>query len=767
MKKSRAVSLLSLTLALLLALGCAGPAHAEGTKKNTIMIYMCGADLESSNGQATSAISDILASRFNRDEINVVLLLGGCKRWSQGYPSDKLTILEIGGRRPVTVDTLPLTSMGDPDTLSSFLTFCHDNYPAERFDLVMWDHGGGPNLGVCVDVQFDSDWLSLHELVAALRNSPFADKGLGMIAFNACLMGSAEVSAMVAPFAHYMVATEDSMFGLTYDWLAGLEEDPTAMETAVRVVDSSFAMNAATIERQHASLINSFAAIDLSKTDALVGAVDSFFANMEAGLSETTFTAMSTLRRDATTFGVGESGGNSDYDLVDLGDLVKRNHDVAPAEAEALEAAIQEAVVYRRSAQESCSGMTVYHPYQNKMKFSERIGVYNTLDFSGNYTAYIQNFAAILTDTPLAQWTELYTGVPDANKDNRTLFTLKLNEEQAAQYGDSALDVLLMNEDGSYSFTFANNKTAYDDGALTGEFSGTALYAVAEDGTRLSPELEYQLTPGGIYRIPAVLHAAGKDGRDDMTHTALIACELDPATKQLSPGGVQVWDEASGGYTSVFGTSFADYDDILVDMTARSETRNERGELLPFAEWEVVSTSQWSAPIDGSWGFALVNDTLDTEQLYATFQVTDSQNNVYSSEPRVVKTKRADAGEVYVAYDDADLVLIESMTCSPVAEGVMLTGSLTSLAEQEIIVTLENLVVNGVETGLSAEVFGTGDNWGLLNGETQPLFVNIGADLLAGFEAVTDVAFDLTVSDAESEEVVGVIPVEMTLNLAL
>ena len=70
---------------------------------------------------------------------------------------------------------------------------------------------------------------------------------------------------------------------------------------------------------------------------------------------------------------------------------------------------------------------------------------------------------------------------------------------------------------------------------------------------------------------------------------------------------------------------------------SRKETRNEQDTLLPFDEWEAADTRTWSGALDGSWELRVIPESLDESALYVTFEVTDTQNNRYSSRLRKVK----------------------------------------------------------------------------------------------------------------------------------
>lgn len=743
------------------------PAEAaeSAEKKATVMIYMCGADLESRAYQGSQTMAEINQSGVNTDAVNVVALLGGATHWSRGYDTHKLTLVEIGKRRPKVVDELDLMPMSEPETLTQFLDLCKDRYPAEKFYLVVWDHGGGPNQGVCQDFLFHYDTLTLNEMEKAFQDSVFGQGGLEIIAFNTCLTGSLEYTAKLSPFARYMVATEDSMYGMGYDWLSSLDTDDDALTTAVNMVDQTYALNERAIAMNNATEINSVSLVDLAKIPALVQAMDVFFPLVTPEVNNADFTAVSQHRKESTTFGVSESGGDSNRDLVDLGDLVLNLREYAPEAADALLAALGEAVVYKRSVNDQCYGLTVYHPYANKARLQENMSVHNALGVSEGYSAYIQQFAAMMTDTPLADWSELTTDVPAANKDNRTLFTLALSPEQAGNLADARLYVLLKHEDGTYSFTFENTNCTLAEDRITSEFSGTALYAVSEDGP-ISAPLGYEITETGAYRIPATLVREGVEDMEDFEAEAQIICTLDRQTKQLTPGSVLLKDE-SGYYTSIYNMQWSDFTGIRLPILRRSAPQASDGALNRFADWKVADTDEWSAPIDGSWSFQLVNDTLDPTQLYACFQIADSQSNWYSSQSRVVKAGMSGADEVRVEYDDLNLVLINDFSLTHANDMLTLAATLTNLTDREVILSLRQLTMNGIPMEETTEVYGGGGNWGLMPEEAQHLGLPVPASALDGAEALTDVTFVLAVRDAETGEAVGEVPVTVTLRLEL
>jgi len=52
----------------------------NGQDTVTIMVYMCGADLESQSAMATSDLSE-MAQATKSDNLHIIVYTGGCKRW--------------------------------------------------------------------------------------------------------------------------------------------------------------------------------------------------------------------------------------------------------------------------------------------------------------------------------------------------------------------------------------------------------------------------------------------------------------------------------------------------------------------------------------------------------------------------------------------------------------------------------------------------------------------------------------------------------------
>ena len=144
--------------------------------------------------------------------------------------------------------TIPEPNMGDPQTLSDFVSEFEQNYPANHTVLIVWDHGTGwkstvssQNFKVAAVDDTDSDYLYTYELQEALKQ---LNKTIDILGFDECLMGNLEVLYAVKDFAKYMVASEQFEPGEGWNYTAAFKplasntENLTAESLAKNFVDS-------------------------------------------------------------------------------------------------------------------------------------------------------------------------------------------------------------------------------------------------------------------------------------------------------------------------------------------------------------------------------------------------------------------------------------------------------------------------------------------------------------------------------------------------
>ena len=205
----------------------------------TIMIYMCGADLESVNGLATSDLKEILNVSNQPDNVNVIIETGGASKWktTYGINASYLQRYHVANRALVRDSNETSASMGQASTLQSFLEWGLTEYPAQRTGVIFWNHGGALD-GVCFDEKYDDDCLTNNETKTALTNA-FKTVGrsekLEWVGYDACLMAVQDIAEFNSRFFNYMVSSQESEggYGWDYDrgWLGSIYKAPATHNT--------------------------------------------------------------------------------------------------------------------------------------------------------------------------------------------------------------------------------------------------------------------------------------------------------------------------------------------------------------------------------------------------------------------------------------------------------------------------------------------------------------------------------------------------------
>ncbi len=129
-------------------------------------------------------------------------------------------------------------SMGDRDTLVDFATWTIDNYPADKYVLILSDHGLGwpggwtdkePRIGVPGGVplaQTIGPALYLMDLDEALEDirAQSGIEAFEVIGLDACLMGHLEVFTALTPHSRYAIASQEVEPSVGWAYAAFLSE---------------------------------------------------------------------------------------------------------------------------------------------------------------------------------------------------------------------------------------------------------------------------------------------------------------------------------------------------------------------------------------------------------------------------------------------------------------------------------------------------------------------------------------------------------------
>ena len=492
----------------------------NGRDTVTIMVYMCGTDLESRSKMGTMDLQEMLNASFGND-VNLLVYTGGCKGWQNTVVSSTTNqIWQIkDGRMACLEKDLGSVPMTDPDVLSGYIRWCAENYPASRYELILWDHGGGSVSGYGYDEKFASSGsMDLSGLDRALKD---AGVKFDFIGFDACLMATAETALTMAQYADYLIASEETEPGVGWyytGWLTALGKD-TSMPTiqiGQKIVDSFVETCAQKCRGQSTTL----SVVDLAELEATLPDVLADFSRSTAKLiREQSYQTVSNARSGAREF-----APSSRIDQVDLVHLAKN---LGTKEGEALSKVLLSAVKYNRTSagMTNAYGLSIYFPYRKTAAVSRAASTFERIGMDDAYTQCIRQFADVVdsgqavsggSDSPLPALLGMLGGAGSGGDDISALLASvlggrSLDMENANEYltahrfpdealvwqtGEDGVPVLRLNEQQWGLVQDLELNLFYDDGEgyidlgldNTFDFDGEGGLLGVNEGTWLAVE---------------------------------------------------------------------------------------------------------------------------------------------------------------------------------------------------------------------------------------------------------------------------------------
>ena len=219
--------------------------------KRTIMYYEDGCDPETTAGAASANLVEAMNAEFDNEQIRFIVITGGANQWQmeskylrdqdgnriKGISNEYNQIWELTGKADgeehgymtlldgdgVTGDgadahTSENELMNDPATLTAFIDWVHQRYPAEHYNLMFWDHGHGPAYGYGVDEhrkdesgQYDPSKMPVADIVRGISESDFITNGnkFDIIEFDCCMMGNFEIALAMQDYTDYYLGCPD------------------------------------------------------------------------------------------------------------------------------------------------------------------------------------------------------------------------------------------------------------------------------------------------------------------------------------------------------------------------------------------------------------------------------------------------------------------------------------------------------------------------------------------------------------------------------
>lgn len=441
---------------------CGGSDSDDAKVRTTVLVYMLGSDLESGSSQATLNLQEAL-NATGHPQVRLLITTGGAEKVDpKGLVSSWKTVkrFELVDGRLNELQDLGVQNMDESATLQEFLTWGCSTAPAERYMLMMWDHGGG-YYGFGSDENFPASpgIMRMPSMVAALNGFQKASGiTLDYIGFDACLMATVEVAHVLQPYARFLGASQELEPGSGWDWQANtqaLSNQPgIAIPDFGRASAEAFVAKQVRASGEHpirkiAGLADyvTFSIIDLAKVPALMeqlaiwaqAMLASYSLNAtrtalaKSGRTEQLFwppllgqrgsplvkkTASSTeldpsvehfkrvalQRLRAASFG-NEAIGNLESQELDLVDLTHFSallaaEGIAMAEQKALQEAIGRAVQFNITGPRAANagGLSIYFPKGKRT--AEQVQVYAGLNMPKPHLSLIERHLSQTAVTP-------------------------------------------------------------------------------------------------------------------------------------------------------------------------------------------------------------------------------------------------------------------------------------------------------------------------------------------------------------------------------
>ena len=362
----------------------------NGRDVYTIMVYLCGTDLESRSGMGTADLQEMTAANIG-DNVNLIVYTGGCAGWKNNVVSSRVNQIyqvKSGGLLCLN-DNAGTGAMTDPQNLAAFIQFCTKNFPANRNALIFWDHGGGSLSGYGYDEKNKSAGsMNLAGINSALKTGGAT---FDFIGFDACLMATVETALALTPYADYLIASEETEPGQGWyytNWLTNLSRNTSmsTLEIGKNIVDDFVTVSAQKCPGQSTTL----SVVDLAELEHTVPQELKDFATSTSSLIQNQqFQTVSNARAKTREF--------APSNRIDQVDLVHLAGNLGTKEGRELANALLGAVKYNRTSSNMTNayGLSIYFPYQKTSSVQTAVNTYQAIGMDEEYLRCIQQFASM------------------------------------------------------------------------------------------------------------------------------------------------------------------------------------------------------------------------------------------------------------------------------------------------------------------------------------------------------------------------------------
>ncbi|MBO4366905.1 MAG: peptidase C11 [Clostridia bacterium] len=632
----------------------------NGQDTVTVMVYLCGTDLETKSGMATQDLKEMLNANLN-DHVNVLVYTGGTKTWKNSTISNTVNqIYKITNDHKLEklVANDGSDSMTKPATLSRFIQYCASNYPANRYELVLWDHGGGTISGYGYDEKNSSAGsMSLAGIGTALKNGGVK---FDFVGYDACLMASLENGLMLDDYADYLIASEETEPGVGWyhtNWLTALAENPSipTVELGKIIVDDYTDYCAQKCAGQKTTL----SVIDVGELSATVpDALKEFATKTTELIQNDQYQTVSDARSSAREF-------NSNK--IDQVDLVHFAYNLNTASSRTLAQKLLGAVKYNRTSSNMSNayGISAYFPYRNASKVNSGVNACESVGVEDEYIRCIQSFASLetggqavassYTSNPLSSLLGTFTGGGTASSldvsgilggllggsDGGSILSSILGSERTkdfiTEHQFDSSNLVWLTSNGRKGIKLTDEQWGlvqnlqlnffYDDGEGYVDLGCDLIYDISSDGT-LSGDIEYAWVAIGTQVVPFYYTDTLISG-SHMQITGRVPCLLNGERAEL----MILFDDNKG---SVVGARRI-YTNKETETAAKADIELQIGDTIDFVcdfynyDGVYQDSYMWGDRLTYNGNLTVSDRTVDGSKIRAMYIFTDIYGNEFFS----------------------------------------------------------------------------------------------------------------------------------------
>ena len=627
-------------------------------------------------GAASTDIAEMTSDTWS-DNITIVIQTGGATRWSNSNVNPNRTqrfVYRKGDLKKVYDE--PIERVTDPKTLTSFLNFCKEEYPADHNMLVLWNHGGA-SFGYGHDSIYEG-MMSLKDIRAGLEGAykPNKEKpAFDIIGFDACLMSSLEVTHALNGFASYYAVSAETEPGEGWDyapWLKAMTEDPTMSPAKVgqKIADSYMDyymtqnVNMGWLLLQNVT----FSVLDANKCEELYNAWCDLSKKQltDAAKDNSVLAEIGRCSNKSTHYCPSEYNV---YNTIDLGNYANHMADTYPDESSRIKKLVKEAVIYHRESGSlsDSEGISVYTPgsvesfsgllmclrYINEICDDPATKALYYYKVSGCLTQEMQDYLASLTDDKmktldLKPFTEFERAEPKTTENG---FEIPADDKVREMLQSYNVELAFIDEDAGQIVNYGRDELARLDGEgnLDCEFDGTWICL---DGVPLATEVISSTSSTVEYRSRILYNEK----------EAYLSFSWDRDAEEFNIDGVRgvAPMDLSGG---IFNAEFLP-DPVNYLMNSRMNTQLKKGDIItPIYETSPLSNDddknkndegkEKAEEIKIKKSTEITTEKLKTGYYIAAAVISDYRGDVYYSQ---VVGNKVSGGKVSERSVDSDYV---------------------------------------------------------------------------------------------------------------